>query len=287
MDIRIMGNVEIYVGDDRIYLPRRTTCAVLAILALNSGQWVPTGRLIDFVWSGNLPHAIPQTVRRIVVDVRRALERVGGDRTCISGDRNGARYMLSVGPEATDYGRYRLRATEARAASRAGHRDVAISEYRQALDIWRGPAFSDVRTSEADRTRSALDHERARLLTEMQNEQLHSGDFVAVADQLEQLLTSCPRLLTETLITQGVYALTCSDRNEIQIQKFIDRAIDVTGLSVSQDFLSFMYRIRTEERSVAQVLATGHYNGLFGTVNGSVVQAGVIHGDVHIHNNLS
>ena len=120
--------------------------ALLIMLALRPGQFVPASELIDGLWAQAAPAGAANALQALVSRLRRALpEAVIDSRP--------AGYQLALDPNATDIVRFEQLA----AAGRAQLRDdpaAAAATLTRALGLWRGPALVDV--AETDFGRAAI-----------------------------------------------------------------------------------------------------------------------------------
>ncbi|MFE3231569.1 BTAD domain-containing putative transcriptional regulator, partial [Kitasatospora indigofera] len=137
--------------------------ALLAALAVELNQVVPTDRLVELVWDGAPPATARAALQGHVTGLRRLLD--GG---LVLATR-GAGYTLTGGPDQVDAVRFERLCGRAGvllpgrpdaagpapagppspppfpspAAGRTGSEDPALALLRTALDLWRGPALTD------------------------------------------------------------------------------------------------------------------------------------------------
>ncbi|WP_232663250.1 AfsR/SARP family transcriptional regulator [Pseudonocardia sp. TRM90224] len=142
MHIKVLGPLEATVDGRSVlpaaFMPRR----VFALLALRAGAVVPVESLIDELW-GDHP---PRTARTVVQTYVRHLRRsIGEGAAQVLVTRFGG-YCLAVDAEAVDVHEFERLARAGRVAEVAGRPEVAGRLFREALDVWRGPALVDVRT---------------------------------------------------------------------------------------------------------------------------------------------
>jgi DNA-binding SARP family transcriptional activator len=111
--------------------------SVLAVLALSAGEVVPVDRLAAAVWGDDQPDDARRTVQLYMARLRGAL---GPDaiRTVPGG------YLLDVEPDRVDARRFaRLLETAARSTDQATERSRLV----EALALWRGTPFSDLKSA--------------------------------------------------------------------------------------------------------------------------------------------
>ncbi|MFO7249337.1 MAG: BTAD domain-containing putative transcriptional regulator [Actinomycetes bacterium] len=138
MQFRVLGPLEVRndagepipVGGPR---PR----ALLAMLLLDAGRVVGLDRLIDGQYGDRPPAGAANAIQAQVSRLRRRLPR-GLIET------HGYGYRLAVDPDDVDLHRFERLAREGRALLAAGRHAAAARTLREALGLWRGPAFADV-----------------------------------------------------------------------------------------------------------------------------------------------
>ena len=111
---------------------------MLALLALDAGRVVPAGRLVEEVWRGRPPPGAAKTLRSYVSRLRSALAPE------VAVVARGGGYALSADPGQLDVGRFERLVAEGQAALGGGEAAAAGNRFREALALWRGPAFADV-----------------------------------------------------------------------------------------------------------------------------------------------
>ncbi|WP_433219874.1 AfsR/SARP family transcriptional regulator [Dactylosporangium sp. CS-047395] len=138
MRYRLLGPLEVGAGD-HVWRPRgRRERAMLTVLLLRPNRPVGLGELIDATWD-----AAPATARQQVHSTVHRLRAVLGDdtvRTVASG------YLFAADPAEVDVAVFTELAADARRAAAAGRIDDAVGLYRQAAELWRGPALADLDT---------------------------------------------------------------------------------------------------------------------------------------------
>ncbi|MET0146892.1 MAG: BTAD domain-containing putative transcriptional regulator [Ilumatobacteraceae bacterium] len=115
--------------------------AVLARLALVSGQVVTVDRLVDDVWAGDPPVTAVNTLQSYVSLLRRAL----GDAQLLR--REGPGYVLVIERGVLDAARFEDRVADAR-ASLATDPQTALTHLEAGLAEWHGPVLADVADEE-------------------------------------------------------------------------------------------------------------------------------------------
>ncbi|MGO4633214.1 BTAD domain-containing putative transcriptional regulator [Streptomyces sp. 2RAF24] len=114
--------------------------ALLALLLLDAGRTVTTGRLVDGVYGAEPPAGAANALQSQVSRLRRVLPEG------VSVEHSPAGYRLTgAGPEDVDVLRFERLAHEGALAGAAGDPVRAARLLREALALWQGPALADVR----------------------------------------------------------------------------------------------------------------------------------------------
>jgi DNA-binding SARP family transcriptional activator len=133
MDFRILGPLEVAVGDELLELTGARQRALLAILLLHGGEAVSTDRLIDELWGDDPPGPGGAALRVRVSQLRRAL---GAGGALLVTRAPG--YALALGPDQLDLRRFE-RLVEAGGRALAGGDPAAAAErLSEGLALWRG-----------------------------------------------------------------------------------------------------------------------------------------------------
>ena len=114
---------------------------LLAHLVAYAGQVVPSAALIESLWGEDPPRSAAKSLQTYVLRLRNTLEpdRNGKPRLLLT-DAGG--YQLAISPSDTDAGRFARLAELAGQALAGGRPDAAVEASRDALDLWRGEAYS-------------------------------------------------------------------------------------------------------------------------------------------------
>ncbi|SCF69003.1 BTAD domain-containing putative transcriptional regulator [Streptomyces sp. Cmuel-A718b] len=183
---------------------RRQERCLLAVLALEAGRAVPTGRLIDLLWNGEAPAGARSTVHTYIGRLRAAL---GPDGVHVETRYDG--YLLRPDEHVIDARAFEDGVREAAAAVGDEER---VRHYDRALALWRGALLADVSDPALrDRIgrrlaalRLSAAEERARLL-------LTLGRHEQVAAELPALAEEHPE--RERLVADSMLALHRSGRS--------------------------------------------------------------------------
>jgi DNA-binding SARP family transcriptional activator len=148
-DFGVLGTLSAARGSERIEIRGPRVRALLALLLVHANQLLTADRIIDLLWGGDPPRTAANTVQTHIVRLRKALassEEAGDSpsplRTVPAG------YVLDVEDEAIDSERFERLLAEARRAVTLERHAVAYQMFRNALAIWRGPAFVEFASEE-------------------------------------------------------------------------------------------------------------------------------------------
>jgi WD40 repeat protein/DNA-binding SARP family transcriptional activator len=188
LEIRVLGPLEVSANGHPLALGGRKPRAVLAILALRSGETVSTDRLIDGLWGERAPATASKLVQLYVSQLRKALATNGNEAEIVTRGRG---YELQAGAAAVDVARFERLVTEGAA--------------REALALWRGPALDDL----ADEPFAAaeirrLEELRLAAVEVAVEDDLEAGRHRELVAELDQLVAEHP--LRERLHAQRMLA---------------------------------------------------------------------------------
>jgi SARP family transcriptional regulator, regulator of embCAB operon len=150
IDIDVLGALSVKLGGIPITPTAPKTRQVLATLSIHPDQVVSVSTLTEELWGPRPPRSARNTLQTYVLQVRELI----ADALRQLGDRRDPKAVLATLPGGyqllTQSGALDAREFERRAA--AGYRSVAAGDVSgasrrltSALDVWKGPAFSDVR----------------------------------------------------------------------------------------------------------------------------------------------
>jgi DNA-binding SARP family transcriptional activator len=157
MLVRALGPVELHAVGQVIVPGGPKPKALLAALAVHVRQVVAIDRLVDLIWDERPPSSAPALVHQYVSQVRRGFARAGA-RAVLATRAPG--YQLHLRADQLDLEVFAQLVRAAGKAEQAGDPAGGARAYRQALDLWRGPAFGGVDTRFARNHAAGLDAER-------------------------------------------------------------------------------------------------------------------------------
>jgi predicted ATPase/DNA-binding SARP family transcriptional activator/Tfp pilus assembly protein PilF len=204
VQFRILGPIQALVDDQPAALGAPKQRGLLALLLVNRRRVMTAEQLIDGLWGEAPPASAVQSLQVYVHGLRRAL---GADRI----ETAGRGYRVVVGDDELDLDRFERTLERGRAALEAGRAEDAADDLREALAVWRGPAFADL----PDETRRAAEAERLEELRFSALElrfdaELACGRHDAVVAELEAITAEEP--YRERFLQQRMLALYRCDR---------------------------------------------------------------------------
>ena len=172
--MRLLGPLEVRLGDGPVELGPRKQRAVLAMLALEPGRTVSADRLAEGLWGDELPPSSAKMVQHYVSHLRRVLD---GDGVRIV--THGRGYELQLPERDVDALRF--------------ERLVGESRPRDALALWHGDALADL-TDEpfAAAEIRRLEELRVRAAECAIDADLEAGRHAEVIGELDALVAAYP-----------------------------------------------------------------------------------------------
>ncbi|WP_410637730.1 BTAD domain-containing putative transcriptional regulator [Amycolatopsis sp. lyj-346] len=201
MQIGILGPFEVRTDDGALAdVPGARLRGLLVALALEPGQVVPKGTLVDWIWGEQPPAEAPNALQRLVSRLRKALPEGSVD-----GRPTG--YRLVVAPDDVDAVRFE------RLVGQAGKEDDP-RRLREALALWRGPAAQDVDLPESAAFQAAvtrLEGLRLAALEDRFDAEVRLGHGAELVTELTDLVAANP--MRERLVAALMRALVATGRD--------------------------------------------------------------------------
>ena len=182
LQVRSGGRV-VELGPDR----RRT---ILAALVVDVGRVVAFDTLVERVWGEGTPNKPMASVHTYVSRLRTALRSSADQPPPLLTEPPG--YRLAVEPESVDAVRFEMLLRRAEDCRRDGDARQARELVGQALQLWRGPAYLDVRAAFAEAEAARLGAARARAEELQVSLELDLGHDEAVLPRLTALVAAEP-----------------------------------------------------------------------------------------------
>jgi DNA-binding SARP family transcriptional activator len=182
----VLGPVAAWDGDGELSLGGPKQRAVLASMLLRPNELVPTSSLVEALWGAEPPPSAVRVVQGYVWALRRIL---GKD---VLETRPGG-YVLRVEPGTFDTRSFEDLREQGRRLLAQGPVEQAAASLRQALALWRGPAFGDLGDAAfAQGEVRRLDELRVETLELRLEAELELGVTAAVVGELEALVQAHP-----------------------------------------------------------------------------------------------
>ena len=186
LDIRVLGPIEVLRAGNPVPLGGHRQRALLALLVLDVQRPVAAGWLLDELWGGGAPPG-ESTLPSYISRLRSALD---GSATIEGG---AAGYRIDVAPDRVDAYRFEALVADARRSAARGKPRRARATLQEALSLWRGPAFADVRGVPAVREAAdRLEGLRLQALEQRIDADLALDGGSELIDELERLVAAHP-----------------------------------------------------------------------------------------------
>ncbi|MFD5629129.1 BTAD domain-containing putative transcriptional regulator [Streptomyces sp. NPDC127072] len=216
--LRLLGPVELVVGERTVEIGPPQRRAVLAALAVDAGRPVAADRLIQRVWGVNPPEGARRALHAHIARLRRLCEQTakdGADAQLRLVRRSGG-YLLETLADQVDLLRFRRLADRARETERTDDERAAL--LREALGLWRGEPLADVGGQWAERVREACRRQHVDATVGWAAAESRAGDPRAVIGPLTDLLDEFP--LVEPLAEALIRALHTAGRGAEALDRF-------------------------------------------------------------------
>ena len=202
MLFRLLGSLEVTVGDRPIRIGTGRQREVLIMLLLHRNAVVSSERLIDSLWGEQPPPTAVKVLQNSVGQLRRALD----DREARRLQTRGHGYLLQVDDAELDVERFERLVREGGRALASDRPAEAATLLREALGLWRGPPLADVAYetfAQAEITR--LEEQHAIAIERRIDADLALGAHSDLVAELDALIDQHP--LREHLRGQRMLAL--------------------------------------------------------------------------------
>ncbi|HEU4397300.1 MAG TPA: AfsR/SARP family transcriptional regulator, partial [Actinomycetota bacterium] len=195
MKWRILGPVEVTVGDVVLPIHRPQERALLAYLLLNADHVVSTGRLIDALWGESPPQTARTIVQTYVSHLRRALRDAGAGDALVS---QAGGYRLIAAEGEIDRAVFADHVRRARAALAGGEPAEAARLLRAGLALWRGTPLGGAAAEFVEDAAAGLTEQRLAAYEQLAEAELAVGQHEPLVAQLRPLVAAHP--LRERLV---------------------------------------------------------------------------------------
>ncbi|HZX56433.1 MAG TPA: BTAD domain-containing putative transcriptional regulator, partial [Ilumatobacteraceae bacterium] len=227
MEFRVLGTLEVLDnGGHPVELRGAKLRTLLAALLLRAGQPVSADRLADLLWGETPPSGAANALQAQISKLRRLLVEAPVE------GRDGG-YVLAIDPGHIDSEQFTQLAEAGHDHLTEGRHAEAAAVLREALSLWRGPAFADFAFDEFTQSpRMRLEEMRLTAIEDRIDADLAGGRHEAVAAELEGLVHEHP--LRERLWGQLMVSLYRCDRQSDSLRAF-QRARDMLADELGLD----------------------------------------------------
>lgn len=198
-EYRVLGPLEVRIGDHPVRLRRGRQESVLAALLLAPEHVVSLPHLIECVWEGAPPTTASKLVRNTVSELRQILS----GESLITPVADG--YRLDIPADSLDATVFVDHLTRAREHATERRSEEAVTEYREALALWRGTTLLGLHIPALQPEVTRLNELRLAALEECVELELAQGQHNRLTAELATWTTQHP--LRERLAAQFVLAL--------------------------------------------------------------------------------
>lgn len=209
--IRSLGPLEVVAGALPVTVGARQPRIILECLALRANSVVTSDFLAEVVW-GDKPPAKPGPQLQVyIANLRRMLEpdRPKSVPSRLASQPGG--YVLTVTEDELDFLRFHEQVASSGMAVQAGDLAEGAAYLRQALELFRGPAFPDLADLEMLRPElDKLEENRMDVYQDLMDVELALGRHGPLVGELQSLVAQHP--YRERLWASLVLALYRSDR---------------------------------------------------------------------------
>lgn len=208
--VRVLGPVQLFVGDEPVVVGGPKPRALLAALAVNRRRALSLVALADMVWNEDPPDSYAASLQVFVSNIRKALRNSGVDPASVLRTESSG-YRLEIADDACDLGRFEAAREAGTRAAAAGDHSSAAHLFGLAMQEWGGRALADLAGLQfADGFATAMDEERLLAASARIDAEIACGRASSVVGELVAMTTEHP--LREPLWVQLISALYLSGR---------------------------------------------------------------------------
>ncbi|WP_405577957.1 BTAD domain-containing putative transcriptional regulator [Streptomyces sp. NBC_01190] len=239
MDMLVLGPLCSTVNGVSIVPTAGKPRQILALLGLYPGRVIPVPTLMEEIWGTEPPQSAMTTLQTYILQLRRRLDTAMGPNSPgtaknILATRHGG-YVLQIPPESVDVHAYEQRVEQGQKAFADGDDERAACSFRQALELWQGPALVDVGVGPILEI-EVMRLEASRLVTVARriDADLRLGRHIELLPELTDLIARHPQ--DEGLHSQAMLALYRSGRQAAALdlyRRLRMRLIDELGVEPS------------------------------------------------------
>jgi DNA-binding SARP family transcriptional activator len=248
MELRVLGEVGAWAGNQAIEVGHARQRCVLAALLMNINQVLTVDQLIARVWAERLPRRPRQVLRGYLSRLRTVLSGRG-----VRIEWHASGYVLAMESDMVDVHRFHRLVGQARVES-CGKRALAMTD--EALALWRGEALAGLDTPWVNATREGLVRERFAAEADRIDLALAQGRHCALLAELHVRMTAHP--LDERIAGQLMLALCRSGQQAEALRCYHmirQRLAEDLGTDPGQPLRQLLQRILTMDPAVTSPAA--------------------------------
>jgi DNA-binding SARP family transcriptional activator len=193
MRFNLLGPLEAFSKDDPVCLGGFNQRATAGFLLLHANEVVPTSKLMHALWGYDTPATSRKMVQNAVSGLRKIIDRHAGPTGAVTLTTTAPGYRLTVADDSVDLWHFRRLAEAGRAELATGDRESGLTQLREALQLWRGPALADLTESGISWPElGAVAGLRMSVFEDYAQEALNHGRHREILGELEQMATAEP-----------------------------------------------------------------------------------------------
>lgn len=186
--LRLLGDVNVSVGNSSIELGGRHRRSIMAYLAWRAPERCSVDELAGAVWGANPPATAPQTIRRHVRELRGLAAEL---QERIESVPDG--FRLVAVPQEIDAHEVQTALANARSALHHGETEAAVPQLRAAIERWNGASLGGVaREGALGAARTSLDELRLGAIEDLIEAELALGRHRDIASEAEAFALDHP-----------------------------------------------------------------------------------------------
>jgi DNA-binding SARP family transcriptional activator len=218
MELRLLGEVELWAADQLLDVGAPRLQAVLVALAVDAGRPVAIETLIGRVWGDTPPVEVRNVLYSYLSRIRRLLRQASTitGETAVRIERRHAGYALDIEPDLVDLHRFQ-RLVEQGSDRRCGD-DAQADALAEALALWRGTPLAGLPGEWAAQVRDSWSRRRLDAVVQWAQVELRIGRPAAVITTLPDLAAEYP--LVEPLETLLMRALCAAGRSAEALERY-------------------------------------------------------------------
>ncbi|VVJ19471.1 Uncharacterised protein [Amycolatopsis camponoti] len=249
MQFRILGHVELLLGDREVALGRAKERSLLGVLMLNHGKVVAVRTVTEALWDDPPDHA-RKDLHAYVSRLRASLRDAGVSAKIVT---QRAGYQFLPEDDDLDYARFKKLMKNGEQAREAGRFDDAAAALREAMGLWRGPVVEDLGTIWMEQKREDIDrYERVAGYQALCAVELERRDYRRVLRILDEAMVD--HELDTQYIAQRITALNGLGHYEVfdaYWKQVYDRFARSFGTGPGQDLQDLHQRLLQSRDSPA------------------------------------